>query len=920
MHTNACSRQQALDVPISHFNFARKTCLASLILSLLAIVIATPSSARAESARALEAASGLLPRNVKPLAYRLNLKPNFERIATADDKEDIDFWGDANIDVLVRKPTDVIVLNAVDIVFHSVTLDGVTATQIIIDRNRQTVMVRFANKLPAGRHNLTISYVGRITARPYGLYYSNYKTVSDTARMLMTQLEATGARLMFPCWDEPAAKATLALSVEVPVEFRAISNMPAIREELLGSGRKRVVFAPTPKMPTYLVVLVAGEIDRIRETVSGTRVGIVTVKGKEVQGVYGFDVIRKVLPYLENYFGVKYPLPKIDLIAAPNFPLLAMEGWGGIVFSEKSLFYNPTESDLATQIHTFEVIAHEMTHQWFGNLVTMRWWNDLWLNEGFANWMQKKVTDRFNQEWKIWSNLRKDKEKAMIADELRSARPIRRPIADTSDIASAFDVVTYEKGAAIFRMLEAWLGDTKFRAGIRAYIKAHAYSNATAFDLWAALTSASHKPVSSVMRTFLEVPGVPLIHVSTTCVNDRTIATLRQDEAGIRNDLTSPRKWRVPVAIARIGERKRVFILGAKPRRLRFADCRKPVIANFGDVGYYRVQYDGVAQAAVRRTLNTLAPEDCVGVLADTWAMVLAGRVDVKDYLDLVNVLATGVHPSVWSWVIDTLWYIDDLERGSADRDAFRTFAQNLIRPVFNKLGWEPKAKGAEAPPNKLLRPLLIRALGRFGDQQIIEAAHRRFALFQQNSDMLDQELRDAVITVVGHSGNRRIFDQLRKLARSATADDEKSKYYYALAGANDPELIEQIVAIALTDELASGEVDHFLVHAASASDDPDRMWALVLDHRERILRKLNPAQRQKLLPRVARASFSPSIASELRSMTTGSEASEGARYEGEKAAEEIELKAEQRGRLLPSIGIWLRTTHHSTAQAPKQE
>ncbi len=715
---------------------------------------------------------------------------------------------------------------------------------------------------------------------------------------------------MFPGWDEPAFKAAFSLSATMPSGFRAISNMPVEREEPAGSGKKKVIFAPaTPRMSTYLVVLIAGEFDApLRQMIAGADVGVFAPLGRAEQGRVALDVMTKVLPYFNDYFGVKYPLPKLDLIAIPDFAAGAMENWGGITFVDNVLLFDPAKSSQRTRESIFEIVTHETAHQWSGNLVTMAWWDNLWLNEGFATWMQKKVTDHFNPTWKIWLRAHDSKQIAMARDARRTARPIQRAIADDGEADSAFDNITYNKGGALIRMIEAYVGENPFRDGMRRYMKAHAYSSATTADLWAALAKSSgNKPVSAIAASFTEYSGIPLIQVATNCVKGKTVATLRQERFAINHPYAEKRIWQVPVTLGRIDDAAapRTVLVRDEAVPVTFEGCGKPVKANFGDVGYYRVQYDDPGLKALVASYRRLAPADRVNLLSDSWALVEAERAAPASFLDLTKLLGEETELVVWKSVIDALRAIDDLQRAAPGRAAFREHMRGLIRPVLDRLGWDPKP--GEAPEAPLLRALVITTLGRWGDEPTIAEARRRFAAFLQDTATLHKELREPVATVAGYAADRTTFEELHRRAREASDLEEKLMFYFALAGASDPALVEETVKIARNDQkLPNGRVVTFLGRAAGQSDSPDRVWDLVFTQPQEIFDRLTDAHKQRLLPTIAGASFNPSVAFQLQ-WAASSRSSPAARYEADKAVEGIEFKADIRTRLLPRIDDWIK-------------
>jgi aminopeptidase N len=883
---------------------SRLTIFASLILMLAGL-----TGALAERPFDYASTPGRLPKDVRPFAYRIDLVPDLDQLATADGSVDVDFTGKAEIDVEVLRPTAEITINAVDLSFAAVSIDGMDA-MTAVDERSQTATFRFPRALAAGRHTLTIAYSGKIIPRTLGLYYSIYQDSSGRHWTVTSDFEPGKARRAFPGWDEPVFKASFTLSAVLPESFQAISNMPVARAEPAGPGRKRVTFAPTPAMSSYLVVLAIGEYARIGRTIAGIDVGIHALSGRLEEARYALDeVTAQVLPYYIDYFDVGYPLPKLDQVAVADLSWGGMENWGGIIYNDSSLLFDPARSPQSKRQDVFIMVSHEIAHQWFGNLVTMAWWDNLWLNEGFASWMEKKVADRFNPAWKVWLQAHASREAAMARDAMRTSQPIQREIADESEAQGAFDAITYDKGQAFVRMLEAYLGAETFRDGLRRYMKAHALSSTTTADFWAALSEASGKPVAAIAAAFVEQAGIPLIRLATRCVDGETIAQLRQERFTINNPYADKLTWRVPVLIGRLGDGNgdadvQTVLVEGEPQTVRLAGCGKPVKANFGDVGYYRVQYDGDGFTALAASYRRFSPADRVNLVTDAWALVQAGGSDAKSWLDLTRELADESEYAIWQNVADALLQIESLARGSAGREAFRAYARELLRPVLERLGWDPRSD--DDPLTLQLRTLVIGRLGRFGDQAVIAEAMRRFDAFVQDPTSLHNDLQDAVATVVGRVADRATFDTLHRLGAQATSTEEKQRYYYALAGTSDPALIPEVVAIAISDQsLPNGQVEDYLSSAAAASDDPDLLWKLVFEQRREIMRRLRDSERQLLLPDVARGTSDPMAAFQMK-WADESRSSPGARHEAEKAVDDVEFKVNFRERLLPAVDAWI--------------
>jgi aminopeptidase N len=848
---------------------------------------------------------------VRPLSYDIVLTPNIQKLSNLREANDVDFAGRVTIHIEVIRSTNTITLNAdgLEITQKNVFLDRVNVKRVM--KSDRTVTFVFPQTFGAGPHILEIDYTGTFNSIPQGIYYTDYQTGVGPAarpqRIVVTQFEATDARRMVPCWDEPMFKAKFTLAVELPADFLAISNMPGKFKPGSGSRSSVWTFGTTPKMSSYLLVLVAGELARLADQeISehiGVDVGVVGPVGREHQGQYALQVLKTLIPYYSDYFGISYPLPKLDLIAIPDFVYTAMENWGGITYIDNVVLFDESNSPHKTRESVFETIAHELAHQWSGNLVTMAWWDDLWLNEGFATWMHKKATDRFNKSWKFRVRAHEDKQSAMALDALNTAREIHHDIVDDSEADGAFDHITYRKGAALIRMIEDYLGEEAFRGGMRIYMRRHQYSNSTTSDLWAALQEASSKDVSTIAAGFVTQPGIPLIRVAQKAAGGKRVVTLSQEPFSIHGSSTDNRRWRVPVRVVRPGGASQIHLVGETPEILEFEGADEPVKVNAGEVGYYRTLYDSATLSQLGARFSRLQAEDQVGLLADTWAMVQAGHYQMQSYLDLVSQIADNVELAVWTDVIATLREIDDLGRDSASRDAFRCYARELLQPLFVKLTWDPlPGEQTAAPLNVMLRSLVIMALGRFGDVDIITESRKRFAL---GPAKLDKELREAVATVVGYVADEAIFESLQKLGREAPSTETRLMYYYALAGAGSPPLIERMIEIALSNELPTGRVDRFLVSAASTGDNPDGVWGAVFKRREKIFRKLSDLQNQRLLALVAAASSNPLVADQLLAQPAGSP---GAAYQVSRAVELIRFKAEfKKKRLLPALEAWLR-------------
>ncbi len=854
--------------------------------------------AAAEAPFSLDATPGALPKTVVPEAYRIAIIPDLKKLSLT---------GQESVAVTVRQPVRSITLNQAGLRLSKATLDGVKAS-IAEDNKAQTATLSFAKDIAAGKHRLRIDYSGPIPETPNGIYYDDYKTPDGRAhRMLVTQFEVADARRMFPGWDEPVFKATFQLTATLPRRDAAISNMPVVSTAPVGQDEKRVTFGTTPRMSTYLLALVAGDLSAVRGKAGAVDVNVWAPAGEQEQGRYALKAATELLPYYENYFGYAYPLPKLDLIAIPgNYEAGAMENWGAITFIDNSLLFNPGVSSPRTREEIFLTVSHEMSHQWTGDLVTMAWWNDIWLNEGFATWMDVKATNHFNPNWQMWPRQQKPRGFVMAQDALATTHPVQVPIHTISEANAAFDSISYIKGGAIIRMIEDWLGHRAFRAGMRDYIKAHAYGSTTSADLWTALAGASHKDVAKVAGTFTEQKGFPLVEVARRCAGGETRLTLTQTRFTINDPNAKKLTWQIPVTVGGPGVAAQKTLLGAQPLVLRFAGCNGIEKVNLGEGGYYRTEYDAASLAALTRGFAKLQPVDQANLLGDQYALFAAGRAPLGGYLDLVAALshADEQNIAVWENTIHHLEALDLLERGAPSRPAFRKFALGVLSPELARLGWAPKPH--ESFLDALLRPEVILALGRFGDQQVIDHAERLFAASRQDQSALSPSLVGAVTMIVGMHANQKTWDELRGMGEKASDTEQKLRYFDAMAAARKPKLIAQSVAFATSGQVPNGRIVEYIGGVARHSDDPKAVWHLVQPDQAPIRAKLAPWSQTYLLPSIAYSSTDPALAQALLADPSSKE-SAGARIEAAKAANLIDTEAKLKQRAQPAIATWLK-------------
>jgi aminopeptidase N len=887
---------------------ARAVChLAAGLAATVVLALLLSGKAVAEPGYSFDTTPGKLSKAVIPLHYAIELTPDLASLRLE---------GVEAVDIEVREPTARLTLNAVDLTLDAATVDDdAQRADVALDAASETATLTFPKALGAGAHRLRIGFTARINAFGRGLFFVDYPTDNGVKRMLSSQLEPADARRIFPCWDEPAFKATFALTVTVPRTFLAVSNMPVAREEPVAPDKKQVAFAPTPKMSSYLFVFAAGELERLTAEADGVTVGVVTTAGKREQGRFALENAVKLLDYYDDYFGIKYPLPKLDLIAVPGGFGGAMENWGGITFFESRLLFDPSTNPDTARRGIFSVLAHEMAHQWFGDLVTMGWWDNLWLNEGFASWMQEKAAEHFYPQWQTWLNGYGQKQYAMALDARRTSHPIQQPVADHSEANAAFDGITYNKGQALIRMLENHLGEGPFRSGIRKYMAAHAYGNTTTADLWQALESAAGKPVTGIAASFTEQDGVPLIVAETSCSGDTQRMTLRQDRFVIVPGPSSPasppatvlppRTWQVPISVGPLRATQQAeHLLLAGSSDIAAGSCGEAVKVNLGDVGYYRTEYGPNSRTTLAKSLALMTQDDRVNFLADSWALVQAGRAEPPSYLALIEQINRDDRRAVWDQAIGSLATLDRLARDRAERPALQGYARARLRPLFDRLGWDGSGSGDDE--NTLLRASLISALGQFGDEDILAEARRRFAAFLQDPQSLPNALRDPVTHLVGISADRASHDTLLALARKSTVTNERLRYYYAAASARDATLARATLALTLTDELPSTIVGGLINTVASSGEQPDLAWEFVQTNFDALSAKQGPSFRDAFVANFMTNFSDDAHAAEL-SHFAPAQATSGGRVITARALETIAISADLKTRALPAVDAWIK-------------
>ena len=859
------------------------------------------AAAPAKAARAALEATTQLPRGVVPTHYDISLTPDAAKAS---------FGAKAVISLSIAKATDSITLNAADLKFSSASIAPAAGGAALeantsVDAEAQTATFKFARALAPGMYRLSLDYTGVIGTQAVGLFSLDYPGADGKQqRALFTQFENSDARRMIPSWDEPAYKASFALDVTVPAGQMAVSNMPG-KVETLADGRQRVRFARTPKMSTYLLFFGLGDFERATATVDGVELGVITRRGALKQADFALESSKAILKEYNDYFGVRYPLPKLDNVAGPGQSQFfsAMENWGSIFTFEYAMLLDPAISTQGDRQNVFVTAAHEMAHQWFGDLVTMRWWDDLWLNEGFASWMEGRMTQRAHPEWNAHLSAVGSRDGAMVRDSTAATHPVVQHIETVEQASQAFDEITYQKGEAVIRMLEAYVGENAWRDGVRAYMKAHAYGNTVSDDLWKQIEKAAKKPVTAIAHDFTLQPGVPLIRVGApSCSNGKTTVPLTQAEFSRDRPDKQPLAWRVPVIAQIAGGKGASTLVSGGKGSVTLPGCGA-VIVNAGQSGYYRTLYAPKEFAALAQQFAGLAPIDQIGLLSDSSALGLAGLQPASDVLALAKGAPLGAEPQVWQRIASVLAGLHARYNGEPERQrAFDAFAVARLAPVMAQVGWTARPDEAATVAN--LRNQLIGILSELGDTAVIAEARRRYAAMDSDPAAVPGPLRKIVLSVVAAHADAATWDALRSRAQAEKTPLLKSNLYALLGSARDKALAERALQLALTDE--PGLTSSATMIGAVAHNFPELAFDFALANQEKMNQRIDATSRSRYYARLAYGSSDPAMVGKLNAYA-GANLAPGARGDVEAAIAAIQDRVKVKAERLPQIDAWLK-------------
>jgi len=784
---------------------------AEIHIRLLAILTLLLTAAPARAQR--------LSGDVVPERYDLWFAPDFQTDT---------FRGRTSIEVTLDAATDAVTLHAAELAFGEVTVEAGGRTQVAavtLDAGAETVTLAVVEAIAAGPATLRFEYTGILNDRLRGFYLSE----ANGRKYAVTQFEATDARRAFPSFDEPEYKAVFAVSLMVDDVDTAISN-GSLLADTPGpeQGKHTLVFEPTLRMSSYLVAMLVGDFECIDGGVGGTPVRVCATPDKLPLASFALEATEQELAFFNEYFGLRYPFGKLDVIAVPDFAAGAMENTGAVTFRERLLLVDPERSSFGLRKQVAGIISHELAHMWFGDLVTMEWWDDIWLNEGFATWMANKPLAEWHPEWSVELDDARATQSAVGIDALQATRPVR-VAADTPDeINEVFDGIAYEKAGAVIRMVESFVGAERFGNAIRSYVNRYAFDSAAAEDLWNELARVTGEPIDAIMQSYIDQPGVPVLHVASACVAGDTELTLTQERfSGVPGLPVGDQLWTVPVCVVDATDvGRRCEVMRGRQLTLTATGCGMTPFINASSSGYYLTEYDPDAVAAFAAEVETaLSPAERVGLLGDEWWMVQAGRHDVGAFLDLAGALASDPTPAIASTLSERLSYTNAYLVPETRRPAFGTWVRERFGPELDAVGLPPSRGDTDAVESR--RATLLRLVGDLGDDAAVRARARTLALaYIDDPASLSGTMVETVLRIAAIDGDAALYDRyLAQLDGLGSNPDEFYRFFNALASFTDPPLVERTLEYALSGDVRSQDASGLIGNLLSSTTSQVQAW-----------------------------------------------------------------------------------------------
>jgi len=768
-----------------------------------------------------------LPGGVHPEHYSLSLTPDL-KAAT--------FAGSETIDVTLDAPSTAITLNAVEIKFISVA-SGSEVAQVSLDPEKEQATFTFPQALPAGKVTLTIRYTGVLNDKLRGFYLSKTKA----RNYAVTQFEATDARRAYPSFDEPALKATYDIALTVDAGDTVISNTNQIADTPGGPGKHTLQFATTPKMSTYLVAFLVGDFKCSSGKADGVPIRACSTPDKLQYTKFAVESAEYVLHYYDTYFGIKYPMPKLDMIALPDFEAGAMENFGCITYRETDLLVDSKTGSVNSKKGVASVVAHEMAHQWFGDMVTMQWWNNLWLNEGFATWMSSKPITKWHPEWNFPLDVANSLDNTLNYDAQPTTRTIRANADTPAQINEMFDGIAYGKAGAVLGMVENYLGEEVFRQGVHNYLQAHLYGNATAEDFWGAQTANSHKPVDTIMESFVAQSGVPLLTLSE---QQRASVSAQQSRFFLKPSTAAStvQQWTIPVCL----KGAECQILTPVGTNLNVPAKPSLFFANAGDKGYYRTAYSpDEFSAIVQRTETSLTPPERIGLLGDRWALMRAGQGSVGEFLDLVLALRQDANAAVLENALGKVEAIDSRIASDEDRLRLAKVLRTQFAPVYTALG-QPSAH--DTYDRQELRANLFAALGAAKDPAVLTEARKLTEQSFTDKKSMDPSLTDAAILIAAYNGDAALYDRILALSKDERDPVLQSDSLRTLPRFVDPALVRRTLDFTVSGQVRNQSSWILLAILLSQPETRDQAWSYTQTNWEKVHAQLTASSGARIV------------------------------------------------------------------------
>ncbi|HVA04572.1 MAG TPA: M1 family metallopeptidase [Acidimicrobiales bacterium] len=798
--------------------------------------------------RADPSAQYRLPYSVEPRRYALRLTPDLDAAT---------FSGEVHIEVMVHEAVTTVVLHAAELTVAEAWIEPGGGERLPLavemDRGSERLVLSPSTALPPGPGVISIEFSGILNDQLHGFYRSAFTDDQGVSHTIATtQFEATDARRAFPCFDEPDRKAVFSVTLDVPDGLSAYSNGPEVDDSPLPQGGRRIRFGDTIPMSTYLVAFVVGPLVATDPLdVRGTPVRIVHVPGKGDLTAFALEAAAHSLEFFVDWFGIEYPAEKLDLVAIPDFAFGAMENLGCVTFREAVLLVDPDRASRLELERVADVISHEIAHMWFGDLVTMRWWNGIWLNEAFATLMELLCVDHFRPQWQRWVSFGVTRDAAMATDGLHATRPVEYPVGPPEEAQGMFDVLTYQKGAGVLRMLERYLGTERFRDGVRRYLEAHRFGNTETEDLWNAIEEASGEPVRDIMDSWILQGGFPLVSLDTAPGPTPPAGTPVVSQEPFHYATSDGPSaigsgWKIPVIARAIDGDEARLLLDSDPEPLDLGGdtLDDAVVVNAGGSGFYRVRYAPEHHRRLAGRLDALDLLERFNLLGDSWAVVVAQRSGPEDFLLLAEALGNEDDPDIWAQVTGALSL---LHRAAADdvRPLVGAYTRGLLGPVLARLGWS--ARPGEGPRTPTLRAQVVAALGTVGrDPEVQAEAHRLHDVAQRGEVALDPDLASAILSTVGASGGTEDFETFLDHYRHPATPQEEMRYLYALTGFADPSLAARAFGLAMT-EVRSQDSPFVIQLLLTNRDNGPATWARVVEHWDELLARIP----SNILPRM---------------------------------------------------------------------